>query len=153
QQLREKQRPGCGLDRCNLLRAEAAPLESDLIYSGQPCAIAGNHRKRRHVLRDLGSSCHECVRTDATKLMHPAHALEIYEFLEHAMSADLRGVHQDAIVADDAIVSDVSVRHYQHMVADQRAHPANLGAAMNRGELADRIVVANLESCRLAVKF
>ena len=57
------------------------------------------------------------------------------------------------IVADDAIVRDVGVGHHQHVIADDRAHPANLGAAMNRRELADGVVVANFESRRLAVKF
>ena len=52
----------------------------------------------------------------------------------------------------DAIVRDVDVGHHQHLVADERAHPADFGAAMNRGELANSVVVADLERGGLAVK-
>ena len=48
---------------------------------------------------------------------------------------------------------DVYVRHHEDVIADNGAHPTCFGAAMNRGELADGVVVANLESCGLAVKF
>src|ERR1700674_4816722 len=48
---------------------------------------------------------------------------------------------------------DVHIRHYENVIADNGAHPAYFGAAMNRSELANRVVVANLEGCGLAVKF
>src|SRR6266852_6126251 len=48
---------------------------------------------------------------------------------------------------------DVYVRHHEDVIADNGAHPTCFGAAMNRGELADGVVVANLERCGLAVKF
>src|SRR5208283_1914511 len=153
EQLREEQRAGGSLDGQDLFGAEAAALESDLVDSGQPRAIARNHRVRRHILRDLGAGRDERVCTDAAELMHAAHALEADEFFEHTMSTELGRVHQDAIVADDAIVRDVHVGHHQHVVADQRTHAADFGAAMNRSELANGVVVADLERCGLTVKF
>src|SRR5271156_673233 len=152
QQLGKEQRAGRSLDSRDLLRAEAATLESDLVDARQPRPIARHHRVRGHVLRHLRAGCDECVRADAAELMNAAHSLETCEFLEHAVAAELGRVHQDAIVADDTIVGDMNIGHDQHVIADQRAHPANFGAAMNRRELANGVVVANLERRRLAMK-
>ena len=55
------------------------------------------------------------------------------------------------MVADDAVVSDVDVVHHQHVVADTGEHPAALGAAMDGGELADAVVVADFQARGLAV--
>ena len=67
------------------------------------------------------------------------------------MARELGGVGENAMVADDAVVRDVDVVHHQHVVADARHHPAALGAAMNGGELANPIIVADLQARRLAV--
>jgi hypothetical protein len=55
------------------------------------------------------------------------------------------------MVADDAVVRDVHVVHHQHVVADARDHRAALGAAMDGGELADAVVVADFKARGLAV--
>ena len=50
------------------------------------------------------------------------------------------------MVADEAVVRDVHVVHHQHVVADAREHPAALGAAVDGGELADAVVVADFQA-------
>src|SRR5579859_3776980 len=49
------------------------------------------------------------------------------------------------MVADDAVMGDVDVVHHQHAVADAGDHPAAFGAAMDGGELADLVVVADFQ--------
>src|SRR5438874_11793182 len=70
--------------------------------------------------------------------------------LELDVTGQLCRVREDAVVPDNAVVRDVNVIHQQHRVADLRQHPAAFGAAMNRDELADLVVVADLDARRLA---
>ena len=153
EQFREEEGAGCGFDGEDLFGGEAATLESDFVDTGQSRAIARDHRVWRDVLGDLGAGRDECVCADADELMDPAHALEVHKFFQYAVAAELGGVHEDAIVADDAVVRDVHVWHHENVIADDGMHPADFSAAMNRGELANGVVVANLQRCGLAVKF
>ena len=55
EQFREEEGAGGGFDREDFFGAETAALESDLVDTRKPRTIAGNHRVRRHILRDLGA--------------------------------------------------------------------------------------------------
>lgn len=50
------------------------------------------------------------------------------------------------MVADVAVVRDVDVVHHQHVAADACQHPAAFGAAMDGGELADAVVIADFQA-------
>ena len=65
--------------------------------------------------------------------------------LEHDVTRELGGVRENAVIADDTIVRDVHVVHREHVAADTRHHPSAFGAAMDGAELANQIVVADLD--------
>ena len=118
-----------------------------------PGAVSRHHRVGRHVLRDLGAGGEHRVRADSAELMNAAHPGRDHPFVEHAMAGYLSGVGQDRMVADEAVVRDVYIVHHQHVVADAREHPAALGAAVDGGELADAVVVADFQARGLVVIF
>ena len=65
-----------------------------------------------------------------------------------AISVELARIEWSPIMA---VVGDVHIVHHQHVVADAREHPAALGTAMDGGELADAVVVADFQARGLAV--
>src|SRR5208282_4109067 len=153
-QLRKEQHADRRLQRRNRFGLEAAPLQSDLVDARQPRALrARHHRVRRHVLRHLCARRHDRLRADAAELMHPDLALANRVLLDHAVARQPRGRRQDHVVADDAVVRDVRVGHYQRVTADFCDHSAAFGAAVDRRELANHVVVADFDDRRFALEF
>ena len=63
-----------------------------------------------------------------------------------------RGVAEDRVAADVAVVRDVGVGHQQVVVADAGDAAAARGAAMDGHELADDVAVADDDPRRLAAE-
>src|SRR5579862_6343285 len=85
--------------------------------------------------------------------MHPDLALANRILLNHAVAREPGGRREDHMVADDAVVRDVRVRHHQRVTANLGDHPAAFGAAVDGGELANHIIVANFDDRRFALEF
>ena len=68
------------------------------------------------------------------------------------MSAERRGIAENRVVADVAIVRNVRVGHEHVVVADVGDAAAPFGAAMNRHEFAKHVAIADDQLGRLAVK-
>ena len=81
---------------------------------------------------------------------HAAHRANM--IFENDMAGELGGVRENAIIADDAVVRDVDIVHREDVAADARHHSAAFGAAMNGAELANQIVVADLDHRGLALE-
>jgi hypothetical protein len=62
-----------------------------------------------------------------------------------------RAVHQHHVIANDAVVANVRVRHDQDVAANLSDAAAFCGSAIQRDVLADLVMVADLETCRLAL--
>src|SRR5208282_4726705 len=153
QQLREEQRAYRRPQGRNRFGLEATPLQADIVDARQPRALGSrHHRVRRHVLRDLGARRHDRVSTDAGELVHPDLALANRVLHDHAMARQPGGRRQDHVVADDAVVRDVRVRHHQRATADFCDHAAAFGAAVDGRELANHIVVADFDDRRFALE-
>ena len=61
------------------------------------------------------------------------------------VAAEGRGVGQNDVVADVAIVRDVGVSHHQYMAAHASQSAALDGAAVDGDKLANLVMVADLE--------
>lgn len=64
-----------------------------------------------------------------------------------------RGVGQDVVVADHAVVGDVRVGHHQVVRADAGHSAAALGAAMDGRKFADPVAVANDKRALFTAEF
>src|SRR6516225_243926 len=93
------------------------------------------------------------MRTNVAELVHAAHTCGHYPFLQPAMASDFRRICDNRVIADLAVVGDMTVIHQQHMVANARYHAAAGGAAMNRGELTDAVVIADFQPRSFTVIF
>ncbi len=71
-------------------------------------------------------------------------------FFDDDMAAQSCSIGEDDVVADYAVMGNVGVGHDQSMAADARQASALGGAAIDGNELADNVVVADLEARGLA---
>ena len=91
--------------------------------------------------------------TDVGELVHDGAAADNRPVVHLSLAGDAHIAHEDAVVADAAVVRDVHVRHNQGVAADLgHALAARLGAAVDGGALADGDVVANLHIGHFALK-
>src|SRR6202022_2844667 len=120
-------------------------LKSDLVDSNEPRPVPGSNRKGRNVELDSRACRQHRVRAHPGELLyeHPAHRAHM--ILEHDMARELGRISQDAVVTNDAVVRDMHIVHRENMIADARHHPAAFSAAMNGAELANQVIVANLD--------
>ncbi len=89
------------------------------------------------------------MRADLAELMDAGETTHDHPVAEFHMAAERREIREHHLVADDAVVRDVCVRHEEIVVADARDAVALHGAAMHGREFADLIAIADLEARRL----
>ena len=90
------------------------------------------------------------VRPDADKVMDRAQRSHHRPLSDRDVAAQGRGIGQDDVVADDAIVRDMGVGHDQRVAANAGQSAALDGAAVDGDKLANLVVVADLEARRFA---
>src|SRR5262245_49534396 len=83
--------------------------------------------------------------------MYPADAAEGHEVTHLAMTGDPHVVREDDVVADLAVVGDMRGRHQEAIVADARLHAAALGAWIDGHVLADDATLADDQAAGLAM--
>src|SRR6266849_3237223 len=131
--------------------AESATLQANGI---QPIrmrsALGRGLRKRQHVPCHGSASADNGMRPNAYKMVYRTKRADVGPVFDNDMSSQRRGVSHDDVAADLAIVRDVSVGHDQVVVPDPGEAAALHRAAINRDELANLVVIADLEARRLA---
>src|ERR1700728_258205 len=108
------------------------------------------HRKWQHILRDRSAPANVGVRSDAHKLMHRTKCAHHRPFFHGYVSGQRSPVHQHAMVADHGIVPNVRVCHDQRVATHSRHSAALYRTAADGDALANLVMVANLQSRRLA---
>jgi hypothetical protein len=87
---------------------------------------------------------------DARELVNHDVAGDERPILHFDVSTEQRAVDQRHVVADHAVVGDVSVTHDQVVVADRRHARALHRAAMDLGVFTDRVAIADHQTGRLS---
>src|SRR5215471_15339030 len=140
------------LQLANTLLGKTAAFEADLIEAIGVCvASGGRHGKGQNVLRNGGASANVGVSADANKLVYRAKRADHGPFLDRHVSGDRGAVHQHRVIANHRVMSDVGVGHDQDVAANFRDPSTFDRAAVDGYALADFVVIADLQSRRLAL--
>ena len=97
-----------------------------------------------------GAAPDKSVSTDANEVMHRTQRAHHRPLPDRDVTSQGRGVGQNHVIADVAIVRDVGVGHDQRVAADPSQPAAFDGAAIDGDELADFVVIADFEARGLA---
>ncbi len=111
--------------------------------------IARNHHVRRHIARDDRTPTNECVGADLHELMHGGETAKRHPVADLYVTAERGTVREHGVVANDAIVRHVRIRHEQVVVADAGHALIVRRAAIDGAVLAKDVPVADLEPRRL----
>ena len=79
-------------------------------------------------------------------MMHRTKRAHRGPFFNGDVSSQSRGVGEDYIISDHAIVRDMDVRHYQSSISDSSQTAALYRPAIDCHEFADYIVIADFEA-------
>ncbi len=127
--------------------AEAAPLQSDSVEAvGMGVSRGRGFGKRQNVPRDRSAAADEGVSSNADEVMHRAKRSHHSPLSDRDVPSQGRGIGEDDVVPDLAIMRDVGVGHHQHVTAHARQPAALDRAAVNRDKLANLVLVADLEA-------
>lgn len=127
-----------------VLGKEAAPFHAYLIDASDFGGIAIRDHVGRHVLNDLRASAHNRMATDAAELMHASKTSENGVILNDDMAGESAIVGKNNMVANGAIVRDVSVGEEISMAADL-CHGIRRRASIDGAEFAKAIPIADFE--------
>ena len=93
------------------------------------------------------------MRADLAELVDQGETAEDDPVVDGHVAGQRRGVGENRVVADHAIMGDVHVGHQPVVVADAGHPAAFLGAAIEGDEFADHVAVANLQARLFTVEF
>src|SRR5208282_5478068 len=100
------------MDFVNALLAETTALEPNRI---QPiCARiagSGSFGKGKNIAGNGGSAANKRVRSNANKMVYRTQRAHLGPLPDGDVAAESRGIGQNDVVADHAIMRDVGVRH------------------------------------------
>src|SRR5258708_27819510 len=116
-------------------------------------ALGDYARKRRHVLRNDGASADVSVASNAAELVHRAEGSHIRIIIDNHVPGKRGAIRENGVAADNAIVSDVRIRHEQIVAADPRNAASLLGTAADRGKFSKPVFITNLKFRGLAAEF
>ena len=149
-----QQEAKCAFDCIEALAIEAPAFEPDRVHTvAMGLALGNDTRKRRHVLGDDGASSDVGVAANAAELVHGAERPDVRIILDDHMASKCRPIRENGVVADDAIVCDVGIRHKEIAAADPGHAAALRGAAAHRGKFPKTVRVAHHEFRALTAKF
>ena len=130
---------------------ETAALEAGGVQSiGVRVAGGNGFGKGKHVAGDGSAAADEGMRTDANEMVHRTKRAHRRPFFDDDMASQSRGVGQDDVVADHAIMRNVAVGHDERAIADAGEASTLGGAAIDGDKFADGVVVADFEARRFA---
>ncbi len=125
-------------------------LQADLVDAEQLGAVARGDHEGRHVLGDHGVPAGHGVLAHRAELVHRGEAAQVDVVLDGDVPAQGGAVGEHGVVAHVAVVRHVHVGHDPVAVADAGYRPALLRAAIERHELTDHVLVADLQKGRLS---
>src|SRR3569623_75588 len=137
----------------NDLGAETAAAQALDVEAVRRSRMARHHHERRHILGAAAAERGEAVLAETAELMYLAEAAKDHVILDHHMAGQRGIIGEDGVVADQAIVREVHVRHDPIVVADPGDAAALFGAAIEGAEFADDVAVADLEQSGFATVF
>src|SRR5690606_12546995 len=138
-------------DRGDPLGIEAAPLQPFHVDPARAAvAFLRDQHERRHVAVDERAHADERMRADPAALVHAGEPAEDHLVADLDVAGEGGVVGEHAAVADLAVVGDVHVGQQPVVVADPGDAAAVAGAAVDGGELADHVAVADHQLGALA---
>src|SRR6267378_2754479 len=114
--------------------------------------IAHGERERQGVFYHYRITADVSLAADATELMHARIGADVRSVGDDDMAGEGRSIRHDYLIAKQAIMRDVRLRHDEAVIAGFGDPTTARGATMNRHELADPIAPANFSFRRLAGK-
>src|SRR3989344_5141692 len=126
-------------------------LESADIESMRFGGISRRQQIRGDILECHRGDAGHGVSAHATELMNHGKATEDDIILDGDMPRQAGAVGENRMIADTAVVRDMTIRHDEIVMADPRHTAAGNGAATERAILPDDVTVADLQPGRLAL--
>ncbi|EAU64901.1 hypothetical protein STIAU_5450 [Stigmatella aurantiaca DW4/3-1] len=139
------------LDAADLLRAKAVPLQPHGVEPGQLRPVSLRHAVRGNVHHHHGAARDEGMLAHPRELMHRRQPREDDVVLDQHVPSDRGALPQDATVAHHAVMRHVAVAHEEVAVADAGDAAATGRADVQRGELANLVLVTEDEFGVLAL--
>src|SRR5215475_2034593 len=134
----------------NVVAREAAPAHADHIEPIEHGALGDGKAERNDVGTDTTHTGHHGALTDAHELMDGGGAAKDDPIAQHDVTAKYSVVGQDHVIANVAIVPDMSTDHEEAAVAHMREPAAIFGAGVHGDMLANVTAGADLEPRRSA---
>src|SRR6201987_279375 len=133
------------------LLAESTPGQSHRIHAeGVRVPLRRRLGKRQHILRDGRPAANERMRADAHKMMHRTQCPHLRPVFHDHMPTQSGGIRQENVIADAAVVRDMRVGHHQHVASDFGQPAALYRSPVDRNELPNLVVIADLQTSRLS---
>src|SRR3954470_12714190 len=133
------------------LLGELAPLHADQVEAFEHRILAVDQPIRDDVVAHAADTANHHIGADAGELMHCGQAADIDGVTDLAMAAERRRGCEDHVVADHAVMPDMTVVHEIAVVADARQAPALDGADIHGRTFADGAARADLKLRGLAL--
>ena len=106
-----------------------------------------------HVLRNARLSADEGEITDIDELVDCGKSTHDHLVSDNDVTGQGRGVGQDVVVADDAVMSDMGVSHHQVVRTNLGHASSTFSATVDGGKFADLVAISDLEPGLFTVKF
>src|SRR6185437_11399663 len=137
------------VDFPNPLFAESMALQAHGIDPVSMCFSCGRCLGKWHyVFGDGRPAADERIRSNVHKMMHWAKRADRGPFFDNYMPAKRRGVGQNYVVANHAVMRDVRIGHHQHVAAYARESAAFYSATVDCHKLPHLVVIAHLQPRR-----
>lgn len=133
------------LEATHILGCERTSFKAfDIDTSGHSSLPRGNN-EWRDIPVDMGTEGQQCAFSHTAELMHQRIATEdnVIGYLDVTRDGSIVG--EDRVIADKAIMGDMTVGHDPVAMADTRDTATLASTSINRHELADGIAVAYLQ--------
>ena len=142
------------LDLVDLVFGESAAGQAHAVHALEADGFAAGQHVGRDVLGDLESGPDHGMGADAAELMGDGRTAHDGPVVDVRFPREGGVAHEDAVVADGAVVRDVDIGHDERVAAYLRDRlPAGLGAAVDRGALADGHPVSDLHPGLFSFEF
>src|SRR5690606_3118711 len=106
------------LDLADLFGSKSAAAQSYRIDAGIGEGFACRFDKRGYIFSHERASRDHNMGADLNKLVKRARSADDRPVVDFHMAGELYGVYEYAVVADNAVVSDVDIRHEEAVLAD-----------------------------------
>ncbi|MNP13907.1 hypothetical protein D3C76_1062070 [compost metagenome] len=135
----------------NHLVAEAATTHAFEVHAAGLGRAAEHRDERRNILANGRAHAGKRMRTNVAVLVDQGVARQDRPVPHVHMAGQRRVVDQDAMIANDTVVTDVRIGHDQVVVTDRGFRTVLHGATVNGHAFADHIVIADHQTRRFTL--